>query len=198
GYAPRNTDLPAGEVLRFAPDGGRPCDTAFPYFRLIFENWGLALAVGWPAQWAADFRGTAEGVAARPGPEQTHLRLLPGETIRTPRMTVLAWAGDDARAVTLWRRWYLAHILPRPDGRPMQPHLTCASTDEGEEFTAATEENQIRYFDAFRARGLDPDVWWIDAGWYPCANAQGERKWMLTGTWRPDPARFPRGLRPIP
>ncbi len=89
---------------------------------------------------------------------------MPGEKIRTPRMTVLSWAGEPSRAVNLWRRWYLAHILPRPDGRPLKTRLACAATDSGEEFTNANEENQLRYMDKFKQVGFDFDVWWIDAG----------------------------------
>jgi alpha-galactosidase len=40
-------------------------------------------------------------------------------------------------------------------------------------------------------------VWWIDAGWYPCWDEHHERRWPLTGTWEPDPERFPDGFRPI-
>ena len=197
GYTPAATPLGAGDDLRFAPKGGRACDEAFPYYRLIFESWGVCLAIGWPAQWAARFTGQPGGVHVQAGQEKTALRLLPGETIRTPRMTVLAWSGDADRAVNLWRRWYLAHILPRPDGQPMRPHLACAATDDGEEFTAATEANQIAYIEKFNQNDLHPDVWWIDAGWYPCYDAKHERHWTLTGTWEPDPERFPRGLKPI-
>jgi alpha-galactosidase len=207
GYTPQETPVNAGDALAFAPSGGRPCDSAFPYYRIRFKDWGLSLAIGWPAQWSARFTGLADGVQVQAGQEKTHLRLMPGETIRTPRMTVMTWAGDDSRAVNLWRRWYLAHILPRPDGRPMRPLLACAATDEGEEFTAATEENQIRYLDKFRQRGIRPDVWWIDAGWYPCDPADNTpssakmpswcSKWWNTGNWQPDPKRFPRGLKPV-
>jgi len=197
GYTPEETALHAGEVAAFAPNGGRPCDGAFPYYRLRFAEGGLSIAIGWPGQWAARFRGRAEGVQVEVGQEKTHLRLLPGERIRTPRVTILSWAGDDDRAVNLWRRWYLAHVLPRPDGRPMQPHLACCGTDEGEEFTAATEANQLKYMARFRERGIDFDVWWIDAGWYPCYNEEGERKWWHTGTWAPDRERFPNGLKPV-
>jgi alpha-galactosidase len=197
GYRPEETPLPEGAELTFAPNGGRPCDGAFPYFRLQFAGGGLTLAVGWPAQWSATFRGLADGVVVQAGQQLTNLRLRPGECIRTPRMTVMSWTGDTTRAVNLWRRWYLAHVLPRPDGQPLQPALALAATDTGEEFTAATEENQLQYMERFTRQGFDYDVWWIDAGWYPCRDEHGDRRWPRTGTWEPDPERFPDGFAPI-
>ena len=196
-YRPEETPLQAGDTLAFAPNEGRPCDGAFPYYRIMFAEGGLSMAIGWPAQWAASFAGLTEGVHVRAGQEKTHLRLEPGETIRTPRMTLLFWAGDHARAVNLWRRWYLAHILPVPDGRPLKPLLTCAWPDEGVEFTAATEENQLRHIEKFIEHDIPFDVWWIDAGWYPCYEDNHERDWHVTGTWKPDPERFPKGLKPV-
>lgn len=197
GYTPAQSDLSAGKELRFAPVGGRSCDEAFPYYRIRFTGGGLTMAIGWPGQWAAEFCGISDGVRVRTGQEKTSLRLLAGEQIRTPRMTVLCWAGDDSRAVNLWRRWYLVHVLPRPDGQPLKPMLACAATDEGEEFTTATEENQIRYIDRFQEEGIAFDVWWIDAGWYPCYNEDHVRRWWRTGSWEPDSERFPIGLKPI-
>jgi len=197
GYATTQTPLPPGEVLRFAPPRGRPSDGAFPYYRLLFREGGVSLAIGWPGQWAASFQGVAEGARVQAGQQTLRVRLRPGESIRTPRITALFWAGEAARGVNLWRRWYLAHVLPRPEGQPLEPLLACAASDEGEEFTAATEENQIRYLDRFLERGIHPDIWWLDAGWYPCRDAKGERRWGVTGAWEPDPERFPRGLRPI-
>jgi alpha-galactosidase len=197
GYTPRETPLAQDGTLTFAPNGGRPCDGAFPYFRLLFEACGVSLAIGWPGQWSASFTRSGNTVQIKTGQEKTHLRLNPGETIRSPRITLLTWTGDARRAVNLWRRWYLSHILPRPDGKPLRPLMALAATDPGEEFTAATEENQLRYMDRFKAAGFDFDVWWIDAGWYPCYNEKHERRWPLTGTWVPDPERFPNGMRPI-
>ena len=197
GYTPQETSLPEGTVLTFAPNGGRPCDGAFPYYRVQFAGCGVTLAIGWPAQWSATFTGVPGGVSVQAGQQQTHLRLQPGERLRTPRMTVMSWSGDTTRAINLWRRWYLAHILPRPDGQPLQPALVACGTETGEEFTAATEENQLRFQEKFARLGIDYDVWWIDAGWYPCRDAQGDRRWWRTGTWIPDPERFPNGLRPV-
>jgi alpha-galactosidase len=197
GYTPEDTPIQPGEVLQFAPTGGRPCDGAFPYFRVQFAGCGLTLAVGWPGQWSASFKAGENELHITAGQEQTCLSLMPGEKIRTPRMTALAWTGDTQRAVNLWRRWYLDHILPRPDGSPLKTRLACAATDTGEEFTNANEQNQIRYMAKFRQAGMDFDVWWIDAGWYPCRDDQGERRWWRTGSWQPDPERFPAGFQKV-
>ena len=197
GYTPCETALPMGEAITFAPNGGRPCDGAFPYYRLMFEGGGLSLAIGWPAQWSASFKGVADGVHVQAAQEKTDMRLMPGESIRTPRITALSWTGDVSRAVNLWRRWYLAHVLPRSNGQPLKPLLACAAPDDGEEFTAATEENQLRYIEDFKQRGIDYDVWWIDAGWYPCYDENHERRWPITGSWEPDMERFPNGLKPV-
>ncbi len=197
GYTPTETPLPEGVRLTLTPRGGRPCDEAFPYFRLCFAGYGLTIAVGWPGQWSSCFAGLDEGVWVRAGQEQTHLRLLPGERIRTPRITLLSWTGGPARGLNLWRRWYLAHVLPRPHGQPLRPLLVAAGTEEGNEFTGATEENQLRFLDKYASLGYDFDIWWIDAGWYPCYNQDHERQWYWTGTWEPDPERFPHGLQPV-
>lgn len=197
GYTPQITTLYPNEIHNFAPSGGRPCDGAFPYFRIQFKDCGLNLAVGWPGQWAASFCTEEGGVHITAGQELTHLCLQPGEKIRSPRITVLAWTGNIPRAINLWRSWYLDHILPRPDGRPLRPMLACAATDTGEEFTNANEDNQLGYMDKMTRVGIDYDVWWIDAGWYPCRDQQGDRRWWHTGTWEPDPERFPNGLMPV-
>ncbi len=180
--------------MEIGPSGGRPCDGAFPYFRLLFEDCGLTMAIGWPAQWHARFSDAGGAVSVRAGQDQTDMRLLPGETVRTPRITIMGWAGDQSHAVNLWRRWYRAHVLPRPGGQPARPLLTLSGTDEGVEFTAATEANQLEYQRRFSAEDVGYDVWWIDAGWYPCTDNEGKRDWTITGTWHTDPDRFPDGL----
>ena len=65
GYTASETPLEMGHPLAFAPHGGRPCDRAFPYFRLRFGDGGLSIAVGWPAQWSASFARVAHCMATR-------------------------------------------------------------------------------------------------------------------------------------
>jgi alpha-galactosidase len=200
GYEPFRNSLAHEEEYRFAPAGGRPTDRAFPYYNLECPTTqrGLIVVVGWSGQWSAAFKGHSnQSIHITAGQDLTHFKLLPGEEARTPLSVLMFYRGDRARSRNLWRRWFLAHNLPRPGGELMKPHLACAATDEGEEFTAATEENQIRYISKFNERGIQPDVWWIDAGWYPCYDENHRRSWWRTGTWEPDPERFPRGLKPV-
>ena len=189
--------LPPGEAAHLEPIGGRPCDGSFPYLRVLFEGWGLNMAIGWPGQWSADFRGTDGGFSVTAGQQYFHARLRPGERVRGPRLCVMAFQGDAVRAANLWRRWYFDHVMPRQHGSMIKPKFVLAHNGGGVEFVKADERNQIGAMAAFRKLGYKPDIWWIDAGWYQCAGDQGRNNWRLTGTWEPDPARFPNGLSPV-
>ncbi|MCL2623361.1 MAG: alpha-galactosidase, partial [Planctomycetaceae bacterium] len=48
------------------------------------------------------------------------------------------------------------------------------------------------FIDGYVKENIPIDYWWMDAGWYPCFD-----EWWKTGTWEPDPARFPKGLREV-
>jgi alpha-galactosidase len=87
--------------------------------------------------------------------------------------------------------------MPRSNGLPLRPRLVGHGTDEGEEFTEANEANQIKYIEKWARLGVPIDIWWIDAGWYPCRDAAGVGQWWNTGSWEPDPERFPRGFKPV-
>lgn len=200
GYVWQSSALADGHGIEMEPYLGRPCDRAFPYFRLLFRDCGMTFAVGWPGQWRAQLQGEGGSVVAQAGQADVRLYLLPGESVRTPRITLMAWSGDEVRAINLWRRWYGEHVMPRPAGHPVSPLLQLASTDDGPggEFTGATEQNQVAYQDLLARADLGYDVWWVDAGWYKCRDGVGgETHWCMTGTWAADPERFPRGLAPV-
>lgn len=180
---------------RLAPAGGRPTNGAFPYYNLQTPGGGMFLAVGWPGQWAASFiRDEDRGLRIIAGQELTRLYLKPGEEIRTPLIALLFWRGDDGRvAQNLWRRWMIAHNLPRTaDGKLPPPILHGNTSLEFNEMLGANEENQKYFIDRYREEKVAITFWWMDAGWYPCRG-----QWWNTGTWTPDKTRFPNGLRAI-
>jgi alpha-galactosidase len=151
------------------------------------------VVVGWPGQGAAEFaRDSTTGLRVTAGQEKTHLKLRPGEEIRTPLMVLQFWRGDWIRAQNLWRRWMLAHNLPRPGGRlPPVQMAACSSHQFGEMINANTDSQKL-FVDRYLEERLPLDYWWMDAGWYPC-----DGSWPKTGTWEVDTNRFPGGLRPI-
>lgn len=194
GYEWRTEPLIDG-MLSLSPCGdGTSCCGAFPYMRLLLEDRGVNIAIGWSGTWIAEFTRTGDGVTVSSGQKRCRTILHPGETMQIPTLVLVAYNGDADAGCNTWRRWYFAHILPKPKGIPLAPRC-CMHLFEAEgkpEFTGATEENQLAAIDAYRQADLAPDVWWIDAGWYPC-----DSRWANTGNWYANPENFPRGLRPL-
>jgi alpha-galactosidase len=192
-YAPIETPLPPGAIMRLAGLQGRPTTANLSYFNLAWDGEGVIVVVGWPGQWAAEFaREGDRGVRIRAGQELTHFRLRPGEEVRTPLVVLQAWQGDWMRGQNVWRRWMTVHNVPRPGGRLPRPQLLGTSFRATALMSQTDEADQIMEIDRYREEGLRIDAWWMDAGWYPAPDG-----WFETGTWEVDPVRFPRGLRPI-
>jgi alpha-galactosidase len=192
-YQPLVTQLAPGVEKRFAAMQGLPAGGDLPYFNVESPDQGLIIAVGWPGQWSARFaRNDSNGLRVQAGQELTHLRILPGEEIRTPMIAMMFWKGEWIRSQNLWRRWMIAHNLPRPGGKLPPPQLESGSSAQYIEMSEATEENQIVFIDRYRAEKIDFDYWWMDAGWHIFKG-----HWLNLGTWEPDPKRFPHGLRPV-
>ena len=194
GYEPQRLTLQPRSSYRFAPAGGRGTNQSWPYFNLEMDDGGLIVAVGWPGQWSADFKRDADrDLNIHAGQERTRFILRPGEEVRTPLIVLFFWQGGDwIRSQNLWRRWMVAHNLPRPSGKLPSPMLQANSSIQFNEMIDADEENQKLFVDRYQEKGVDLDYWWMDAGWYKCAGS-----WRNTGTWEVDTRRFPNGLRAV-
>jgi alpha-galactosidase len=193
-YGPLLTPLPAKATKRISAAGGRPTNSDMCYFNLEWPGEGRIIAVGWPGQWAADFTCDATvGIRTRAGQELTHFKLLPGEEVRTPLTVVQFWKGGDwIRAQNVWRRWMMAHSMPKPGGKLPEMALRASSSGAYEEMIGANEQNQIMHIDRYCEEKLGVNTWWMDAGWYV-----QEHGWPQTGTWEVDTKRFPHGFKPI-
>ncbi len=141
-YRPPVTDDAGGET---AP-GALLDRGALPFFNLAYPDGnGLAGAVGWTGQWKLAFaRAGTSTPRVQAGMERTHLRLHPGEEIRTPSVLLLFWNGaDESRGQALLRRLLLAHYAPRVGGTLQRPPIA-ASGDAaltGDAFEVRNEMN---------------------------------------------------------
>ena len=192
-YRPYETTLAPKSDTRFLSRGGRPTDRHLSYFNLAAPDGGVILAIGWPGQWTASFtRDDARHVHIRAGQELTHFRLHSGEEVRTPMIALEFYDGDWIDGQNVWRRWMIRHNMPRPNGKLPPPQLAGGTNRYTIEMQDANEANQLENLKSDVDAGLPLDYWWMDAGWYPF-----KKGWWETGTWDPDPARFPHGFKPI-
>jgi alpha-galactosidase len=191
-YEPLVAEIPKGKQFPLTPGRGST-GGIWPYFNLQCGNGGRIIVVGWPGRWAVNFdRETGPGVRVTAGQELVNTKLLPGEEIRTPLVVQMFYRGDVTRAQNLWRRWMLAHSMPKPGGKLPPPQMTPCSSHQYAEMTKADEACQKMFVDRYVEEKVKIDYWWMDAGWYPC---NGE--WPRTGTWEVDKTRFPNGLRAV-
>ena len=195
-YTPLESVLGANSTKRLGASGGRSTNTTMSYFNVERKkDEGLIVVVGWPGQWAADFiRDKDRQLRIRAGQELTHFKLHPGEEVRTPLSVLQFWKGGDwIRAQNIWRRWMIAHNMPRPGGKLPAPMLLAYLGGAYEEMYKSNEAIHFFWFNRYLEEKIKLDYWWMDAGWYQCDPVG----WPKVGTWEVDKKRFPRGLKAI-
>jgi alpha-galactosidase len=190
-YEPLEATLAPGSEQRIATSGGRPTNSDLPYFDVeTGDGGGFIAAIGWPGQWSSRF-ARDEGCALRiaGGQEAACFRLHPGESARSARIVLQFFEGDWHHAQNVWRRWMVAHNVPRLDGRVPEPftYVCTGNFYPGLKTEAASE---IAFLEGFVKRGIVADYWDQDAGWYPCGDG-----WWNVGTWEVDRTRWPKGVR---
>jgi alpha-galactosidase len=214
-YQPHEVPLKAGDPIVIGSLSGWPTSRALPNFNIAWgagaaglgagdatgkraageraKGQGFIAVMGWPGSWSSSIERTGDdAVRVRNGQALTRFVLHPGEEVRSPISVVQFYDGDWIRGQNVWRRWMIAHNVPRPGGKLPPPALTPCSSHQFGEMQNANEENQKFFIDRYLEEGLKLDYWWMDAGWYI-----QDTNWTQTGTWKVDKRRFPNGLRAI-
>ena len=193
-YAPHVEPLLPGANKPFASAGGRPTTGGYPYWNVEMDGGGVLAVLSWGGQWSATFtRDAGRTLSLRAGQELTHFVLHPGEEVASPLALLQFYDGDWIHGQNVWRRWMFAHNIPKTTGKLSFPMRYGCDGDlyPGLRTDLEGEKASIK---AFCDQGLAPDTWDQDAGWYPCDPKIG---WPQVGTWEPDTARFPGGMKSL-
>ncbi|MBN9302514.1 MULTISPECIES: glycoside hydrolase family 36 protein [Dysgonomonas] len=195
------------DSLYMEPYGGRSSQNAFPFFNMQAPKGqgGVLAAIGWTGTWFAKVKAeTSKSTNLKSGMVNLKTYLYPKESIRTPKVCLLFWNGEN-RFVghNAFRRLVLEHYTCKQNGKPTV-YPVSTSFNYGDpapcnEYTCMTEDYAIALIKRYAQYKLVPDVFWLDAGWYiKAADVAGKKNWANTvGNWTIDPERFPRGFRPI-
>ena len=192
-FAPVEESLDSNTQLRITPLGGRSSNTvSLPFFNL--ENKGkegVIVGVGWSGQWVAEFAKDKKGVKVSVGMELVNLKLYPDEEIRTPRILLLFWQGDDyIGSQNLFRKFLVVHHIPKVNGIPVTLPFSCSSSGPPDEANNASVENQLEFVAPF-VKYYGVEYLWIDAGWFVGGWPNG------VGNWFPRENGFPNGFHPL-
>ena len=101
---------------------------------------------------------------------KTHLKLHPGEEIRTPRMLALFWQGEPVRGNNLLRRFLLAHHRPQPGGKPIVLPVLLGS------WGGAPAADHLKMIQRIIQRDLPIELYWIDAEWFGSTVVEEQRQ----------------------
>lgn len=189
-YEPYDIVLEEGQAEVFSPQIGSGKSTTgprgWPYWNIQNGGQGWILAVGWPGVWQNEIKRVDErSIRVKAGQKTFKSVLHPGETIRTPLVCVLPWkASDKETAQNIWRRFYLAHIIPYFNGEPEKPAT---------EIQIEQRETNIEYAQRYIDAGIRPRICWTDTGWYPTNTGT----WLETGEWTFNRELYPNGIRPF-
>ena len=195
-WCPFDQPLGAGQRIDFATTNGRSSNVC-PFFNVSWGSGGVITAIGWSGQWVACADRTEQGsLRVQAGMPRLHVRLHPGETIRSPRILQLYWSGDDPlESYNLFRQTMFAHILPRIDGRLVTPPIAHMSTSYYE-LNNSNEQNVLSHLASLQ--GLGFEMFWLDAYWtgpsgFP--NSMGNYGLPIERVEPKD--RFPHGLKAV-
>jgi alpha-galactosidase len=194
-----NVTLGTGSGRSSDFDGGYA--GSLPFFNLQTGGHGLVGAIGWTGSWRARFDRdtTGNAITLTAGMQRTHLLLHPGETIRTPRILLMNWKGDQLESQNTWRQLMLAEYTPKDlQGKTVVCPI-CWDTWGTER--AAVKLDVIKQM---AEQKIPADAYWMDAGWYepitlpPDGGYNTGSPWSVyRGDWIVSKNLYPDGFKPI-
>ncbi len=166
--------------------GGRSSNSELPYFRVDCDKYSAVFGIGWSGQFKSVLCFERETLTVKCGMEGTHFKLLPGEKVHMPFVTVL-FEEDHNLSFSSFRRLVYEHYVPSKDNA----YLFCNTcfTRGGAWLNECNEDNQVSLIKAMQK--LDVESVITDAGWFIGGWPTG------AGCWDTDPEKYPNGIEVV-
>ena len=171
--------------LNFSPVGGRPSDGYLPFFNVAGRSSGVVAAIGWTGEWRNAVEKTDDGFRLSAGQKELDAYLVPGEEIRTPKVSLTFYeSSSPMKGFHLFRQYIASCVapreLPRITSYVLADEFSTLTAQELIEKANAIPEDKLAYFNNF----------WMDAGWYDY-----DKSWADgVGTWSANRQKFPGTL----
>lgn len=186
-----------GETKCYATSGGRSSEACAPFFHVHKNGEGYLFAIGWSGQWNCCISRANDTITFRSKIEDTHFRMMPGETFRTSSLIMIPYHGDMIDAQNIWRRFVKEKLSPLgKDGRPSEAPIDLML------WGGLPSESILKRLSLIDRHAIPLDCVWMDAGWYGAETAPSldefEGDWgSHTGDWTVSPKIHPHGLRDV-
>ena len=188
-FLPVIKELNSGDNRKHQGLYGRPSYSVMPFFNLDINDYGVITAIGWPGQWAADFKNVDGNTAnIKIGQEVISGYIKKNEQIRTPLVAIQFYKDSVIKGQNIFRRWIIEY-----NSEHNQRQLLSTGSIEHEMTQKATTDNQMATLEKVAEYGIPAESFWMDAGWYPLPYGA----WTTTGNWKPDPERWPDGMKDL-
>ena len=170
---------------------GRTSMLYLPFFNLVGEDRGATIGIGWSGEWKAVF--SAENrTKVRIGQKELKGYLAPGETIRSPLVSLCLYSGGNAlKGFNNFRADILRGL---PEGYGESSFLMFAGAEGQDDTSRANAAGTVAYIEKLiELNALDSlDYAWYDAAWYDTSRTKDWRDTI--GDWTVDAAKYPEGL----
>ena len=197
-FQPESAKLEDGKAVRKSNTGGRSTQNAWPYFDLVDAEGthGIMMAIGWTGNWKSGFIKNGDIVRVEAGMQTTNYYMEAGESLRTPRIVLQFFKGDQDAGHNAWRQLVLEEYSPTDihTGENMRHAFITINTWGGR-----GSDSLLDTMNQAKASGQYFEYQWIDAGWYGdhVFESTYDPYWRTNlGNWYYNPG-YPNGFKDI-
>ena len=192
-YALYSRRLGSGKMT-FDTVNGRSSTLYLPFFNLSSKRGGATLGIGWAGEWTATF-SSKDGTAVRIGQSALCGYLAPGESVRTPMISLCLYSGSNPlKGFNIFRADVKRGL---PQGYTESSMLLFAGAEGQDDTSRANAQGTYAYMEKLQQLGIADtlDYAWYDAAWY---DTSGSGDWRTSvGDWKVDASKYPSGLGSI-